>query len=101
MNPWKTALIFYESPASVATLDQNTVYGPKSQYPKGLYTHPPFGFSECQPYKCRDYPRDHTIDYFFQTDVKQHPDHQSWFGYPWCENGYCVANFPGRYNTPE
>jgi len=92
--------VFYNSPASRETQNQNTVCGPKSQYPRAIYRHPPFNESKCQPYRCRDGPRDHTIDYFFGADVTQHPNHFSHFGYPWCPNGYCMANFPGRYNTP-
>jgi len=99
-----TAYAFYESKASLRMQDRNTV--PRkcaSEFPRRIYAKEPFNPSHCQPlqYDCQNYPRDKTIDYFFGTERTVHPDHFSRFGYPWCPNGYCVGNFPGRYNTPE
>lgn len=95
---------FYNSYGSVAARNQNEVSVKKvAQYPKGVYTAESFNPSRCQPlqYLCQENPRDPDIDYFFGTEVVQHPPHFSHFAYPWCPNGYCVGNHPGRYNTPE
>lgn len=100
----KTAYAFYESRASLNKQDKNTVMsGDASEFPRNIYGKEPLNPSRCQPlrYGCQDYPRDTAINYFFGTERTVHPDHFSRFGYPWCPNGYCVGNHPGRYNTPQ
>lgn len=95
---------FYNSYGSVAARNENTVpLSEISEYPRHLYSAQSFNPSRCQPlqYLCQENPRDPKIDYFFGTEVTTHPSHFSHFGYPWCPNGYCVGNHPGRYNTPE
>lgn len=99
-----TGYVFYESYGSIKTQNQNYVPDEEaSQYPRGLYNAKPMAPSYCQPlqYTCPSGPVDKNIDYMFGTEVKTHPPHFSRFSYPWCPNGYCVGNFPGRYNTPE
>lgn len=95
--------VFYRSPASVASQNRNYVApSVASEYPRRLYVGEPMGGSYCQPfqYTCPTLPRDPEIEYYFPTERDQHPGHFSRFAYPWCPNGYCTANFPGRYNTP-
>lgn len=99
-----TAYAFYESYGSIKNLNKNFVpVQEASEYPRNLYVAEPFNQSRCQPnqFKCPTGPRDPTIDYFFGTEVTVHPPHFSRFGNPWCPNGYCMGNMPGRYNTPE
>ncbi len=99
-----TGYVFYQSYGSIKTQNKNIVEADESsQYPKNLYGKQPFGYSYCQPlqYECPSGPVDSSIDYMFGTEKQTHPPHFSHFAYPWCPNGYCVGNFPGRYNTPE
>lgn len=99
-----TGYVFYESYGSINTQNQNYVpVEEAAEYPKGLYKKESLNPSRCQPlqYTCPNGPRDPSIDYFFPTEVETHPPHFSRFAYPWCPNGYCVGNHPGRYNTPE
>lgn len=99
-----TAYVFYNSQKSLDTLNKNVVEGQVvSEFPRALYAAQPFNQSRCQPlqYTCPSGPRDPDIDYFYPTEVQTHPAHQSRFSYPWCPNGYCIGNHPGRYNTPE
>lgn len=108
-----TAYTFFESDTSREVNNKNEPKGKITQFPKGLYIGEALNPSYCQPYQftnagpgrpypCQPYYRDKTIDYFFPTErpTGKHPDHFSRFAYPWCDNGYCTANFPGRYNTP-
>src|SRR5437868_7423373 len=100
----KTAYAFYESKASLRKQNQNEVAREDaSEFPKNIYGKEPFSPGKCQPlqYTCQDYSRDKSIYYFFGTERTRHPSHFSRFGYPWCPNGYCIGNHPGRYNTPE
>jgi hypothetical protein len=102
-SPPYTGYHTYNSPWSKAALDKNVV--PRSQaseFPRQFYKKEPFNISKCQPdrYFCNDYPIDKQIDYMFPTDRVTHPANFSRFGYPWCPNGYCIGNHPGRYNTP-
>jgi len=97
-----TAYTFYESAASVDKLDKNTVECQEaSEFPRGFYKREPLNPDRTQPvrYMAQRGPRDLEIDYFFGSDRLRHPDHHSRFGYPWCPNGYCTGNHPGRYNT--
>lgn len=99
-----TAYAFYESKGSLAKQNKNVIMSDKvSEFPKNIYAKEPLNPSKCQPTRgvCQDYVRDRSIDYFFGTERTTHPDHFSRFGYPWCPNGYCVGNHPGRYNTPQ
>ena len=93
----------YNSEWSTKALNMNVVPRSKaSEFPRNFYKKEPFNISTCQPnrFYCNDYPRDREIDYFFPIERDVHPGHFSRFGYPWCPNGYCVGNHPGRYNTP-
>lgn len=100
----------YTSPAGVADIDRNRPQLSNrtpsiSQFPRRLYKGEPLKVSKTQPNFYREagvipYVRDPKIDYFIFKDRDVHPDHHSRFGYPWCENGYCTGNHPGRYNTP-
>jgi len=98
-----TTYSFYESYGSIKNLNKNLVaVDNASQYPRRLYKNEPFNQSKCQPlqYTCPAGPRDTEIDYFMFVDKRTHPAHPSRFANPWCENGYCTGNHPGRYNTP-
>lgn len=102
--PPSTAYAFYESYASLKNQDRNVVKGPEAtEYPRHIYQGQPFNPSVCQPlqYLAQNRPRDINIDYFVWADREDHPPNFSRFAYPWCPNGYCVGNHPGRYNTPE
>jgi hypothetical protein len=100
----KAAYTYFESPGSVKNDDRNAVYGPKSLFPRRFYKAEPFNSSRDYPGTaikiCQGNPCDDKIDYMYPTQRSQHPDMFSRFGYPWCENGYCIGNHPGRYNTP-
>ncbi len=79
---------------------------PVSQFPRNIYAGSPIGASHTQPKRYPEtgvvnYPRDPQIDYTMFVDRDTHPENFSRFGYPWCPNGYCTGNHPGRYNTPE
>lgn len=98
-----TSYSFYESYGSVKNLNKNLVpVDASSEYPRRLYASEPFNQSRCQPhqYTCPAGPRDVEIDYFLVAEKDTHPPHFSHFANPWCPNGYCVGNHPGRYNTP-
>lgn len=97
--------IFYNSSESIKTLDQNKVcLQNASQFPARIYSKNAFNPSRCYPNQsmtCQSYPRDTSIDYTLHKDRDTHPDHFSRFTYDWMpENGYGIANHPGRYNTP-
>lgn len=97
------AYAFYDSYGSVNKQNDNAVKLQNvSEYPRNIYAKKSLNPSRCQPlqYTCQDWARDPDIDYFYPTEVVQHPPHFSRFSYPWCPNGYCVGNHPGRYNTP-
>lgn len=100
-----------------------------SEFPRRLYSAQPFNPTRTQPirYMALAGPIDPNIDYIFapppvdaelpsgppevtwpyagppgpvyRIERNEHPAHHSRFGYPWCPNGYCTANHPGRYNT--
>ena len=98
-----TAYTFYESQGSRKGLDTNKVaLKDASEYPRALYKAQPFNPTKTQPmqYIAMTGPKDKEIDYILFKDRNTHPDHFARFGYPWCPNGYCTANHPGRYNTP-
>jgi len=100
----KAGYVFYNSYGSVDTQNKNKVpVNVATEYPRGLYVGESLNPSVCQPnqFICQNRVRDPSIDYFFGTEVTEHPGHFSRFGYPWCPNGYCIGNHPGRYNTPE
>jgi hypothetical protein len=106
--------IFYNSPASVASIDKNVPRDRVTQFPHGLYKGQALNPSKCFPNRtvngvgCQNYLRDPSLEYIIGgPDVKssssikvEHPPQFSRFGYGWCPNGYCTANHPGRYNTP-
>jgi len=97
-----TGYVFYESYGSIKNLNKNLVpVDETSQYPRRLYKNEPFNQSKCFPhqYTCPAGPRDVEIDYFYVLEKETHPPHFSHFAYPWCPNGYCTGNHPGRYNT--
>lgn len=106
-----TAYIFYRSPGSVASQNRNFV-DPRvaSEFPRRLYKGEPMGGSHCQPFQfeCPTLPRDCNIEYSYPVanvaagipGRSIHPANFSRFSYPWCPNGYCTGNHPGRYNTP-
>jgi hypothetical protein len=101
-----TSNTFYNSPGSVAIINRNNlgfVGNPEvGQFPRRLYSTKPLAVSHCQPfqYDCPNYNRDPQIDYILWQDRDNHPSNHSRFGYPYCDNGYCIGNHPGRYNTP-
>lgn len=98
-----TSYAFYNSYGSIKNMNKNLVpVAAASEYPRRLYASEPFGQSKCQPlqYSCPAGPRDTEIDYFLVLEKDTHPPHASRFANPWCPNGYCVGNHPGRYNTP-
>jgi hypothetical protein len=99
----ETAYAFYESLGSLDYQNRNETPKPIStQFPRGIYVGEPYNQSKGQPlqYMAPNGPRDTSIDYFVYAERDEHPAHFSRFGYPWCPNGYCVGNHPGRYNTP-
>ena len=98
----RTSYAIYNSPGSVDRLNKNPYREVPSQFPRQIYAREPSNPSHCQPFQgsCQNFVRDPEIDYFFPTERTQHPDHFSRFGYPWCPNGYCMGNMPGKYNTP-
>jgi hypothetical protein len=92
----------YQSDGSIAGMTKNFVPLEKSsEFPRRLYGAQPFNPSRDQPirYMATAGPIDPEIDYLVYSERDDHPAHHSRFGYPWCPNGYCTANFPGRYNT--
>lgn len=97
-----TSYSYYNSYGSIKNLNKNIVpVAAASQFPRRLYSSEPFNQSRCQPlqYDCPAGPRDVDIDYFLVTERETHPPYPSRFANPWCPNGYCVGNMPGRYNT--
>ena len=101
---WGTAYAFYESYGSLDRQNKNETPKPIStQFPRGIYVGEPYNQSKGQPlqYMAQNGPRDTSIDYFVFAERTEHPAHFSRFAYPWCPNGYCVGNHPGRYNTPQ
>lgn len=110
MSSSTTSYVIYSSPGSIAAMNKNTPQTsdrtpPPSQFPRKLYSGTPFNPSKTQPLFYREagvvpYPRDPEVDYFMFTERDKHPPNFSRFGYAWCPNGYCVANHPGRFNTP-
>lgn len=99
-----TSYVIYNSPGSVKNMDRNTPKNP-TQFPLKMYKGSTLNPSKTQPQYYRDagvvpYVRDTKVDYILHVDRDDHPENFSRFGYPWCENGYCTGNHPGRYNTP-
>ncbi len=101
-----TSYVIYNSPASVGATNKNSSFSaPPSEFPRKLYKGSPMNPTRTQPLFYREagalpYPRDTEVDYFLHVDRDVHPPHQSRFGYPWCENGYCFGLMNGKYNTP-
>ena len=73
-----------------------------SEFPRNIYGKGFINEQSNLPYQTL-YPeavRDKNINYIYGVEKTKHPSHFSRFSYPWCENGYCTGNHPGRYNTP-
>ncbi len=110
--------VVYNSPGSVNNANNNFLNRntPVSQFPRRFYKNEPTNPSKTYPQFNREagvipYKKDTQVDYIIgekgavgarvDADRSKHPANFSRFGYQWCENGYCVGNHPGKYNTPE
>lgn len=112
----------YNSPMSRRQENQNNLNDiPVSVFPRNIYGGEAMGGHYDQPFRnnglpgatlgtpAEFVPRDVEMDYFIDpthnykgndpTIKNTHPHHFSRFGYKGCPNGYCIGNWPGRYNT--
>lgn len=92
------AYIKFNVKKDVGRLDINTFnQNNATVFPHHLYTGEPVNTAY---YLCPTMPRDKATDYIIDREKQVHPDHFSRFAYAGCPNGYCLAQWPGRYIVP-